>query len=476
MEKNIGRNESCPCGSKKKYKNCCMAKSSGGSEGAISKKWNDIDVELNRRLFPYLDKECGKSAVVDAWKEFTFGKFEFDAESPHIQTFFPWFFHEWTPASLKTGEELPTLAIGYLERHSERVTVDEKAYILANRGVAYGFWEVLECEPGRGFRMKDVFFGTERDVEERMGSRNARSGDMLFCRVIDLETISVLNGCASFLIPPSHKPELIRIRADMLKTGKRLAVPATPRIMEPTLLHLYWDLLETMMSPPVMANTDGEPIEMHDMEFDIDSPDEAFDRLKSLCVTASTADILEEAERNEKGGIRKIGFDWTRKGNPLHKNWTNTVLGGIRIEGNTLTVSVNSRKRAETIRREIEKRMEGRVRFRNDDVGTMDSLMKSAERTGGRSRKDTREDRELYERPEVRELMRKQLDEHWKNWLHMKLGALGHQTPLQAAKTADGREMIEALFNQMERDDARQESWRSQREYIDRARRELGMG
>ena len=476
MEKAIGRNEPCPCGSGKKHKNCCLAKSSGNSRHASSKKWNDIDIELNRRLFPFSDKERGKSAVPDAWKEFTFGKFEFDVESPHLQTFFPWFFHEWTPTPSKRKKKQSPLAIEYIERHPERVTEDERTYILANRDVAYGFWEVMECDPGRGFRMKDVLFGTERDVEERMGSQNAQSGDMLFCRVIDLDTISILNGCASYLIPPRYKTDLIRLRSDMVKTGKKLQVQTTPWIMESTLLHLYWDLLEKMTTPPALANTDGDPIELHEMEFGIDSPDEAFDSLKSLCATAGGTDILEEAERDKKGGIRKIVFDWKKKGNPLHKNWTNTVLGGIHIEGNTLTVSVNSRKRAETIRSEIEKRLEGRVRFLNDKVLTTDSLMKKAERTDGRSGKDSEKDRELNERPEVRELMRKELDEHWKNWLHMKLGALGNKTPLQAAKTADGREMLEALFNQMERDDTRQEPWRRQKEFIDRARKELGMG
>jgi hypothetical protein len=35
--------------------------------------------------------------------------------------------------------------------------------------------------------------------------------------------------------------------------------------------------------------------------------------------------------------------------------------------------------------------------------------------------------------------------------------------------------MLEALFNQLERDDARQEPWMSQKKYIDRAWRELGL-
>jgi hypothetical protein len=476
MEKTIGRNEPCPCNSGKKYKNCCMVKAPNASVSASSKKWNDIDIELNRRLFPFSDKERGKSVVPDAWKEFTFGKFEFDTESPHLQTFFPWFFHEWIPSAHKSRDDFPTIAVDYLNRHSERLTGDEKAYILANRDVVYGFWEVMACEPGRGFRMKDVFFGTEVDVMERMGSRNTQKGDILFCRVVPLAGFTILNGCASFLIPPRFKPELIRIRSDILKRGEKLGIPLMPRIYELTFLHLYWDLLEKMTTPPVLTNTDGDPIELHEMEFGIDSPDETFERLKSLCATAGEADILEEAERDEKGGIRKIVFDWKKKGNPLHKNWTNTVLGSIRIEGNTLTVSVNSLKRAETIRKEIEKRMEGRVRFLGDKVLTADSLMKSAERKGGLPRNDTGEDRELYEHPEVQELMRKQLDEHWKNWLHMKLGALGNKTPLQAAKTADGREMLEALFNQMERDDARQEPLRRQKEFIDRARKKLGMG
>ena len=35
---------------------------------------------------------------------------------------------------------------------------------------------------------------------------------------------------------------------------------------------------------------------------------------------------------------------------------------------------------------------------------------------------------------------------HWKSWLDTKIPALNHITPREAAKTAPGRERLEALF------------------------------
>jgi hypothetical protein len=76
----------------------------------------------------------------------------------------------------------------------------------------------------------------------------------------------------------------------------------------------------------------------------------------------------------------------------------------------------------------------------------------------------------------VRELVRKQMDENWKDWPRKNLEVIGNKTPLQAAKTADGREMLEAMLLQMERDDEQTQPSMRQKEYIDQARRELGLG
>ena len=44
------------------------------------------------------------------------------------------------------------------------------------------------------------------------------------------------------------------------------------------------------------------------------------------------------------------------------------------------------------------------------------------------------------------------IEAHWARWIHEKVPALGNKTPIQAAKTKDGKEMLRALLTQFERD------------------------
>jgi len=470
-----GRNRPCPCGSGKKYKNCCGMKNAGDSREAARQKWRRIDEELNKKLLLFSQKESRQNDVIEAWEKFTVGKHLFDPESPHLQAFFPWYFHEYTPSGRGSGEIPATLAMRYWTRWQERAGEDEKDYILANRNVPYAFWEAVECDPGRGFSLKNVLSGETADVTESLGSRNVQQGDILFCRVIRLKEIAVLNGCGSFAIPPRYLPMMIRFRSELRKSGGDEKDPRTARTVEPAVLQAYWEIMETLFSTPVLNNTDGEPIEMHEMEFRIDSADEAFERLKPLCASESAEELLRSVERDTDGGIRTIEFNWTKKGNSMQKSWESTLLGTLRINGNTLTVSVNSRKRADKIRREIESRLRGRARYLGDHVRSMEALLAERGRGEPPGPKADPEQKELFEHPEVREMMRSQLDEHWKNWIHMNLDGLGGLTPVQAAETEEGREMLEAMFRQMERDDARQDPWMSQKAYIERAKKKLGL-
>lgn len=53
---------------------------------------------------------------------------------------------------------------------------------------------------------------------------------------------------------------------------------------------------------------------------------------------------------------------------------------------------------------------------------------------------------ELPRTPEVQAVEAELARRHWEAWLETKAPALGHRTPRQAAKTARGRERLEALL------------------------------
>ena len=68
-----------------------------------------------------------------------------------------------------------------------------------------------------------------------------------------------------------------------------------------------------------------------------------------------------------------------------------------------------------------------------------------------KQRREEREEREeLNNRPEVQEKIVEFMREHYRKWPTEKLPALGGKTPLQAVKTKDGREMVEALLRDFE--------------------------
>lgn len=129
----------------------------------------------------------------------------------------------------------------------------------------------------------------------------------------------------------------------------------------------------------------------------------------------------------------------------MHRDWENTSLGTLEIDGKRLTVSVNSEQRARKIRALVAKRLGAAAVFTRQQVESMEALLEK-EKHCKRSRREEAGDEALQARPEVREMMRVQSERHWEVWLDEAIPALGNLTPREAAKTAAGRERLEALL------------------------------
>lgn len=76
--------------------------------------------------------------------------------------------------------------------------------------------------------------------------------------------------------------------------------------------------------------------------------------------------------------------------------------------------------------------------------------------------------------PEVREKLREMLLGHYTGWLDTELPILGKRTPREAVRDTDGREAVEALIAQIERD-AQRKTPPLDAEITQRLRRELGL-
>ena len=463
---NRGRNEPCPCGSGRKYKHCCGAPKAAPSESPEDLQWRRLRraIEpLNMELLRFSKDYFGPEGLAEAWDEFTgWEDVPFDAHSRHIPVFMPWFFHNWTPDLPDTEVRVEaraevTAAQAYLARKGRRLDPLARRYLEACAGVPFSFYDVSACEPGRGFTLRDIFSGEESRVTERSASRSVSAGDVLFAKIARLEGLAVMEACSSVIIPPDRKWPVLELRKRIRKVEAQLPSSGMAD-REMALIGTYRELASALLNPqpPQLQNTDGEALSFHKLVFEIESPRAAFDALKGLALDADDAELLAESETDENGALRRVQFPWQKRGNAKHKGWDNTVLGTLVIDGSRLTAEVNSQQRAKLIRDVIEERLESKAKHLATEIESTDAMLKRMrEDRGGQEKEQARPGREEHERlaalPEGRQAIDAQMRAHFEQWADQEIPALGGQTPRQAVKDPEGREMVAALILTMER-------------------------
>ncbi len=117
-----------------------------------------------------------------------------------------------------------------------------------------------------------------------------------------------------------------------------------------------------------------------------------------------------------------------------------------------MTTEVNSENRAQKIRALIEEMLPG-ARYKTTVIESLQAMLARAKEEGETpaSRQRQKDQDELNSRPEVQAELAKYMRQHYSTWPEIKLPALNGKTPLQAVKTKDGREMVEALLLEIER-------------------------
>jgi hypothetical protein len=458
----VGRNDPCPCGSGKKYKACCLPRA-GGSTEFLYQKLSDAYERLTSRLDDIIRKTLGEPLLTASLADFLLwsedkDQFEKDAHE-HPMLYVPWLLFNWIPDPQDFDRPLPiplNTTIAEMMLNDPKANLDPLERKIAQTAVSrpHSFYEVQDCRPGKGFRLSDVFLGEEYDVSERSGSKQAQRGDLIFARVIQVDAIAMLAGTGAMLFPPSYKTEVIRFRQMVQKnTGRPTITAKDLDDCADELRGLFFNLYRRMITPPQMQNTDGHALVFHRVHYTIDSAQEAFDALKSLCATESPKQILSEAERDAAGRIRKIEFNWSRKGHKQVQGLKNTILGRIRIEDRSLKIEVNSAERAAQIRREVEARLPGRARYRTTEIISPEAYNEhfaASARAGGSAALDE----QLLKSPELQSEITRVFERQWASWINTKIPALGGKTPQQAIKTPDGRESVAALLAQAERNAA----------------------
>ena len=421
------------------------------------KRWSSIQTGLIDKIIGHIATKYGPDAIHEAWQEFHLFETEdeFDPHSTELPIFMPWFFYEWFPDPESIlGEGAPNMPPAQsLAESGSGITEDEKRYLLECCRTSFSFYEILEVVANKSMKLKDILTEDYHHVLERKGTQGVQKGDFFFGKVISIDDIGVLESVAPIVIRHDFKLRILELKKYIQKTYKVITQEVLhDYCME--ILELYQAIRDYIINPPnpVLTNTDGHLFVPHKMIFDIIDPKITFDALCKLCFNETKEDLLAQASFKKNGELKFIEFPWLKKGNKKHKSWDNTVLGHIKIEGHKLTVEVNSQERARKFKSEIKKLMSTGWKLKTTLVEPIEAQLGRNSTPTLDEPENNQEHEELMNHPEVRNHMEKMMTAHWDTWIMEPLPALGGMKPIDAVKTKDGRDILESLLTQFERD------------------------
>lgn len=420
--------------------------------------------ENNEQLQRFAMNAYGPDALAEAWEEFaseTLAESGFDFGSPHIGIFISWFHNFWSPDPNEPSEVRDKALHGiepvraYLTRRGGRLDPLMREYLESCLSEPLSFHEVVGVARGEGFTLKDLVTGREQGVAERSATEHMHTGDIVFAQVVNAGGLALLECCSSFAFPPIARIQIADACRKLIGRRKRSAFPLREYDLE--MLDIYHAVAEPLINPaiPTLTNTHGEPLSMRRLVFDIDSAERAFENLRGLD-PASEAELAESVRRDADGRLVEAELNWIEAERLRRGRMQSIVLGTVRIRGTRLTAEVNSEARARRLREIVEKALGPAARHRATEIQSVEKLLAEARSNPSPSSPRRPQDEQaLMDSPEGRAFIDDYMSRHYEAWVAERVPALGNKTPLQAMKTASGREAVEALVRQIERDGVR---------------------
>jgi len=452
-----GRNDACPCGSGKKYKHCCLTVQPLSEE----RRWrsqHEASEQLTREIMRFGQRKFGED-IEEAWCDFNLD----DAPPPpdllsgESRIFMPYFLFLWhpeRPSRWRRPGENGIVTFAYKLAKKGQLSEMDLQFLTEATTQPVSFYEVLWCKPGERMALRDILTGVETEVVEHSATLTVREGDIIYGQIWHAAGLAVLGCSAPFCIPPRWKADVIglreRLRKKIARQKRELSAGDLIRY-EDDVRETYLNIRDALHAPPRLSNTDGDPLVFHTLTFQIGSPGVAFEALAPLAWGHSKADLLSDAELDGDGVVRSVELPWIKKGNRRIKSWDNTILGHIRISGQSLIAEVNSKERAERLCKEIEERLGILATHQSTTAQTLEDMRKNSPQKTERKGEDATE--ALLRDPEARRQWQEMVQKQVESWVHEKVPVLGGRTPMQAVRDPDGKEIVESLLRDWEQDD-----------------------
>ncbi len=258
--KKLGRNDPCPCGSGKKFKQCCLK--------AEETKLANNRFEAVPKAMQWLITQYGQ-AVRDEMEEGFFGGLD-DEEYALLQELpgdslegimanaMEWLLADGV-ITLKDKEH--RVAELLFARGGPLLSAEQRQWLERLTAMPIRLYEIVELTPGHSLTLRDVIL-PERPVvlvHEKSGSQQANPYDLMAARIVPIDGHFELSG-AVYPFPRHRSWDLLEELKDELEGVE----PDSPLAKEITSVIIPYHWLQLFVSafemPQVMDQVTGEPL------------------------------------------------------------------------------------------------------------------------------------------------------------------------------------------------------------------------
>lgn len=190
-----GRNDPCPCGSGKKYKQCCLATASGLRGQDLQQALAQLREPLRARARALY----GEAVFEAGWRAFSQWGATAVARDPdaYRPAFEAWVAYTWLPDdALLVGQRFAreaedhALGVDLLRQSDAELSPLQRAVAGAAVGAAYSFYEVLEGAAGEPVPLRNLYTGQTLAVADA----GAPAGAVLYTAALVVNGVGALLG------------------------------------------------------------------------------------------------------------------------------------------------------------------------------------------------------------------------------------------------------------------------------------------
>lgn len=442
------RNAPCPCGSGRKHKHCC-GNTADASDLTRARNLR-CEIELGRNALEWSARKHGREQIEAAWQEFSLGVLSFplhalDEVAPFSALFFPWWLYG---GSVRAQGSRAPIAQYLKASHASQGSL-ERRIAEAVAAAPFSLHRVVDVDVGHSMELEDIFTRQRLVVLERAGAVTHVRSAYMYARLATVDGIGGIYGNGPFAVEPSWFLQIKALRDSLEEQAGRTLTVDDLHEFAIEIRQLYLTIADSILNPlpPQLTNTDGDPLVPTRLVYDLACDCEhAFDKLWTLAKGHERSGLLDEAQRDAAGRLARVSIPWIDSRKSGRGGMGPVILGDLRIAAGRLEIEVNSSERADRIRPRIERRLGKRATFRHALIESMEEMLR--ERVEASS--DAPHEPDL-DSPELQDALAEIMKRHRAAWFDEPIPALEGRTPRQAARSAEGRELLEALLADYDR-------------------------